>query len=437
MKIGVFLPYYSTEKIKKVLASYTDVEFHYYSYKTLPELNSLFTKNQTFLDGYLFSGKLAYLSLLENNDAFLKPAQFIQMSEADFYKTLFHIAKEHPDIDYSRVFIDFQSEAGYIKEFIDSQPIDSRPIGVDEKEVEDFSPTDVYEKAVSFHKMYHETGEADWSFTRFVNILDDFKQHGINHYYFEISDKTIKVTVQDLIDQITLVKLKSNQIVFGYLDVQVANLKLLESKLLYIHSRLLELNYHMNEQLSINRTDLQLEITSNYSTLEELTNQFSSCNILKLLDNEEDIFHLGWGTGESFTHAKINAKHASKLSLNNQISSSFVYKADGEIIGPLTQSDKVNKKQIALQSIDLNRLQEKLGITSDRLNKILLVFSQVGREHVTSATFADILNISVRSANRILNEAVEKGLIAVTEDRQSGLQGRPRRFYTLNEDSLS
>ncbi len=433
MKIGVFLPYYSTERIKKVLSSYKDVDFHYYSYKTLPELASLFKKSEAFLDGYLFSGKLAYLSISDKLEQFTKPAKYIEMSEADFYKTLFQIAKKHPDIDYSRVFIDFESEAGYIKEFIDSQPIDSRPIGVDEAEIENIPKYDVYKKAVSFHKMYHEKGEADWSFTRFVNILDDFKQHGINYYYFEISDKTILSTLQDLIDQITLDKLTSNQIVFGYLDLEVTNLKLLESHLLYVHSKLLELNYHLNEQLSINRTDFQFEITTNLSTLKEITHNFASCQILKLLDDKKSVFHLGWGIGDNFTHAKANAKQASKLSLSNYLSSTFIYKTDGEIIGPLTKSTETATKQRILHKVDLKELQEKTQMTSDRLNKVLLVFNKAGSQEVSSSTFAEILNISVRSANRILNEAVENNLITVSEDRQSGLQGRPRRLYKLNK----
>lgn len=84
----------------------------------------------------------------------------------------------------------------------------------------------------------------------------------------------------------------------------------------------------------------------------------------------------------------------------------------------------------------MDTLKERLNMSNDRIHKVLLAFDQVNLKELTSSDFASLLQISDRSANRILKEAEENGLVTVKDDRESGLQGRPRKFYVLNEGLL-
>lgn len=435
MNIGIFLPNFSLTRVQRILNVYNnEVNFHYYPYQTIEDLKVAFQENKEKLDAYFFSGQLAYMTAIADGETYTKPALYLTMSEADFYKKMFHILLEHPDLDLSRVFIDFYSESQVIQNFVEELPVDKRPIIA--KDLGNYSLDNIYKESQKLHEALHTSGEIDWSFTRLANTLEDFEKKGINHFYFEISDETIQQAANELISTVRMNSLKSNQIVYGYLTFKFDNPDLLESKFLSIHSLLLEYNYHTNNQLIIDASKNYFEITTNYSVLEKMTNGFTSCGLLPYLTKEDvTIFHLGWGTGTNFTEAQINAKRASRISESNQLSSTYILQEDEQLIGPLTgvQHDQNPTRQL-LKKISIDTLQERFNMSNDRVNKVLLAFDQVNLKELTSSDFASLLQMSPRSANRILKEAEENGLVTVKNDRESGLQGRPRKLYVLKED---
>ena len=436
MNIGIFLPNFSLNRIQGILKAYDhEVNLHYFPYQTVEDLKAAFKANKEKLDAYFFSGQLAYMTALSDDETYMKPAFYLTMSAADFYRKMFYILLEHPGLDLSRVFIDFDNESEVIQRFIEELPVEKRPITI--KNLESYSLDDIYKEGLELHETLHTSGKIDWSFTRIVNILEGLEEKGINHFYFEISDETIKQTADELINTVRMDSLKSNQIVYGYLTFKFDNPELLESKFLSIHSLLLEYNYHMNNQLIIDASKNYFEITTNRSALEKMTNDFTSCDLLPYLTKGDvtTVFHLGWGTGTNFTEAQINAKRASRISESNQLNSTYVFQGDEHLIGPLTgaQHHQTSTHQL-LKKISIDVLREKLKMSNDRVNKVLLAFDQVNLKELTSSDFASLLQMSARSANRILKEAEENGLVKVKNDRESGLQGRPRKLYVLNED---
>ncbi|WOV88164.1 hypothetical protein QWT69_03290 [Sporosarcina oncorhynchi] len=436
MNIGIFLPHFSLNRIQHILREYNEVNFHYYPYQTIEDLKAVYQANKDHLDAYFFSGQLAYMTALSDGETYPKPAYYMKMSEADFYRKLFKILLEHPHLDLSRVFIDFYQESEIIQRFVEELPVDKRPIIT--KDLTEYSMDDIYNESIKYHEKLHASGKIDWSFTRFVNTLEDFDNKGINYFHFEISDETIIQTANEMINAVRIDHLKSNQIVYGYLTFEFDNASLLESKFLAIHSKLLEYNYHMKNQLIIDASKNYFEITTNRSVLENMTNNFASCDLLPYLSKEDStIFHLGWGTGRNFTEAQINAKRASRISESNQLSSTYILLEDEQLVGPLTgaQHNETPARQL-LKMVSMDTLRERLNMSNDRIHKVLLAFDQVNLKELTSSDFASLLQISDRSANRILKEAEENGLVTVKDDRESGLQGRPRKFYVLNEGLL-
>ena len=123
--------------------------------------------------------------------------------------------------------------------------------------------------------------------------------------------------------------------------------------------------------------------------------------------------------------------------MRNIISSTYILLEDEQLVGPLTgtQHNETPARQL-LKMVSMDTLKERLNMSNDRIHKVLLAFDQVNLKELTSSDFASLLQISDRSANRILKEAEENGLVTVKDDRESGLQGRPRKFYVLNEGLL-
>src|SRR5690625_4622319 len=111
MNIGVFVPNHIADRMKHLLEEYPQVKFHFYVYEELNEIKQFYERNIHFLDGVLFSGLLAHMLVEDTFGAFDKPAAYLKLSDADFYKQLFRHTFKHRDIDFSKVFIDFNAES--------------------------------------------------------------------------------------------------------------------------------------------------------------------------------------------------------------------------------------------------------------------------------------------------------------------------------------
>lgn len=434
MIIGVFVPDHSADSFQQLLRTYKNVQFEFYSYQKLEEVINAYEKNAPFLDGYFFSGALSYRIIEEKFGNFDKPVTFLKISEADFYKKLFHIILDNPTLTLSRVFLDFHFESKEIANFVENLPPNQRPLLISNEE--NILTEDVYERLFDTHEQLYTSGKIDLSFTRFANIVDHLEEKNYPYYYFDISKETIHHTLMNLITEINLNVLKENQIACGYLKINLASDDVKEIKLLNLHSLLLDFNHKHQNQLVIRKVNDVFEITTNYNTIEQLTNNFSACSLLHdiSLFIKEPI-HIGWGIGKSLIQAQTNAKKACDYSINNHISSTYIAENDNKLIGPLVGGPLENYVDVnLLEKNHLEQLQQKLDMTRDKLHKIILAFTQAGNNQVSSAFFAESLGISIRSANRILKEAEEKGLVIAELDTDSGLQGRPKKIYHLNRD---
>jgi len=436
MNIGVFAPNYIADRLENLLKDYPHVNFHFFVYEQLTEVNDSYEKNIHFLDGVLFSGLLAHMLVQETFGEFSKPVAYLKMSDADFYKKMFHLTLEHPKIDFSKVFIDFHIESKEVQQFIEQFPKNKRPQVVSDDEI--YITNDAYERLLNIHHDLHQSGKVNWSFTRFVNILDSLDEAGYHYDYFEISDQTIHQTLFNLINDVNLHYLKDNQIVCGELMLGHIPDHLIEIRLLNIHSLLLDFNKQISHQLQIRESNEGFTIITTYASLETMTNNFSACLLLEHLAHFiQEPIHIGWGIGKTFIQAQANAKKACNYSIHNQVSSTYVIENDEAVIGPLVSPLFTDEETVPYDSALLDRIQANVNMTKDHIHKILLAFKLLKSERIASAEFADIIGITVRSSNRILKRATEEKLVYSTIDTTSGLQGRPRKLYQLNKDMLS
>src|SRR5690625_12828 len=436
MNIGVFVPNYIAQRMKCLLKDYPHVNFHFFVYEKLEEVKESYERNIHFLDGVLFSGLLAHMFVKDTYGEFTKPVAYLKLSDADFYKKMFQIIHKHPNIDFSKVFIDFHVESEEVQNFIEQFPEDKRPQVISDDEI--YITSDAYERLLKLHHDIHQSNKVNRSFTRFVNIMSSLDKANIQYDYFEISDKTIHQTLFDLINEVNLHYLRDNQIVFSQVSLSQVPEHLKEIRLLNVHSLLLDFNKQMNHQLQIRESSTGFTVITTYASLETISNNFSACLLLEHLAKFiQEPIHIGWGIGKSFIQAQANAKKACNYSIHNQVSSTYVIENDNTVIGPLVSPLFSDDESVPYDSALLNRIQADVNMTQDHIHKILLAFKLLKSEQIASAEFAEVIGITVRSANRILKRAEEEKLIFSTIDTTSGLQGRPRKLYRLNKKLLS
>ncbi len=438
MKIGVFVPSHNLKRIQTILTSYKSVDFSFYPYKEIQEIRDAFKKNQEFLDGFFFTGLLSYTMVKDTYGEFSKPATFLETQEADFFRKMFEIMIDNPDIDLSRVFFDFHIESKELELLLNKIPEDRRPIIPINRELK--VTDNVYNEIFEIHEHFHRENKVDWSFTRFSNIIPLLNEKGYKSHYFEVSSATIHSTLINLMNEINFRALKESQVACGIITINNIPEQLLRIKMLNLHSLLLDFDQKNNLSFVITEEDNYFEIMTTRGTVETLTDGYQYCSLLEFLNQYvEERIHLGWGFGKTFLHARKNANRAGQYSQNNKAGTTFIINDADELIGPLfgERVATTNSKNAMLTNQMIEKIIEETQMTRDKINKIILAFTQQQTSHVSSADFAKAIGVTVRTANRILKEAVDNRLLQSKDDTTAGLQGRPRKLYHINKRFLN
>lgn len=438
MNIAVFLPDYHAQRLAQYLPKHSGVEYFFRTYTTLEELTTEFLACKERADAFLFSGLLSYTHLKEQLLKVDQPVTYLKLTDAEFYKKLLLIKLQHPSLDFSRVLLDFNEESESISKFIQSLPLNQRPITPSGELIVSRS---IYQEGIEQHIQFHKENKVDYSFTRLVNILPELERNNIPHYYFELSQESIEQQTNQLIEAVHLKKLEDNQIVIGYLNCQIENPALMESELLFMHSLLLKYQHQFRHILTIDRENNRFQLTTNAALLQEMTDCYSSCALNSFLSEHfTNTFHIGWGLGDTYRQAEIHSKRALEHANNQVVSTTFICQDGQHMIGPLRRRDEINDQKIIkrwMEPSHMKELRKKVTLSEDRFNKLILAFHETGSEELSSAEFAEALKINVRSANRILSEAEKEQLVVSRFEKSSGFQGRPRKIYSLNQDFLN
>ncbi|MEG2295651.1 MAG: transcriptional regulator, partial [Oscillospiraceae bacterium] len=159
----------------------------------------------------------------------------------------------------------------------------------------------------------------------------------------------------------------------------------------------------------------------NYHNLQQLQDSIQSCGFL---------LHLGIGAGFTVYKAEINARKALNRSLSQKKPSIFLVNEQDDIIGPLNSKESI---QYSLISSDktIIALSKQSGLSCESISKIIATCIVRKSKVFDAGEFADCLNISTRSARRILNKLVnvELGRFYAKENHPSG--GRPKSLIEV------
>ncbi|MEK4068922.1 HTH domain-containing protein [Peribacillus sp. FSL R5-0717] len=100
-----------------------------------------------------------------------------------------------------------------------------------------------------------------------------------------------------------------------------------------------------------------------------------------------------------------------------------------KIIGPLGEGNCLEYLNGVNKSIQ--RISKDVGISTLQLQKIMAVISKTESNELTAEDLAYHLDVTVRSANRILNRLEEKGVARILYKKQEKLRGRPKKIYQI------
>ena len=396
IKLAILTPKNSYEKIKKSLKD-IESEVKYIFYNNLYDLENLYLKNAQKYDGIITSGPIGY-EIIKNSVELLTPLYHFDISKGDLYKYLFNILKENPKIDFSRVYIDFISPEKKEYWFQDIFKKEEEPIFYKIN----FSNKNLYETLKNNYTNLKNNKKMDIVLTRISNMVEFLKNEKISFDFLFPSEENIKNTVLEVIKDIKILKSEKKQIIFGKLLLNEISADIEEE----IHS--------ISKNCIVKILDKSIEILMIY---EDFINSNIALNLKKKLKMN---FFSGWGKGNNINEARYNSEKAYKKSKETNFEVVYLVSTNSEII--LSEIDDEKKKNIEI----IEKLKE-LNITKQNSEKLIELFRS--KEKVSCASLATYLDISERTANRLLLKLEENNLAISNLIKIS--RGRPKKLYQL------
>ena len=397
IKLAILTPKNSSEKIKNSLKEIT-CEIKYIFYNNLYDLEELYLKNAQKYDGIITSGPIGY-EIIKNSVELFTPLYHFDISKGDLYKYLFNILKENPKIDFSRVYIDFISPEKKEYWFKDIFKKEEEPIFYQIN----FSNKNLYETLKNNYINLKKEKKIDIVLTRISNMVNFLKSEKISFDFLFPSEENIKNTVLEVIKDIKILKSEKKQIIFG---------KLLFDK---IYVDIEEEIHSISKNCIIKILDKNIEILMLY---EDFINSNIALNLKKKFRNN---FLSGWGKGNNINEARHNAEKS--YIKNKETNTEVIYLVSTNSETILSEINAKKKKNIEI----IEKLK-KLNITKQNSEKLIELFKN--QEKVSCANLADYLNISERTANRLLLKLEENSL--AISNLIKIYRGRPKKIYTFS-----
>ena len=397
IKVAILTPKNSSEKIKNSLKEIT-CEIKYIFYNNLYDLEELYLKNAQKYDGIITSGPIGY-EIIKNSVELFTPLYHFDISKGDLYKYLFNILKENPKIDFSRVYIDFISPEKKEYWFKDIFKKEEEPIFYQIN----FSNKNLYETLKNNYINLKKEKKIDIVLTRISNMVNFLKSEKISFDFLFPSEENIKNTVLEVIKDIKILKSEKKQIIFGKLLFDKISIDIEEE----IHS--------ISKNCIIKILDKNIEILMLY---EDFINSNIALNLKKKFRNN---FLSGWGKGNNINEARHNAEKS--YIKNKETNTEVIYLVSTNSETILSEINAKKKKNIEI----IEKLK-KLNITKQNSEKLIELFKN--QEKVSCANLADYLNISERTANRLLLK-LEENSLAISNLIKIN-RGRPKKIYTFS-----
>lgn len=147
-------------------------------------------------------------------------------------------------------------------------------------------------------------------------------------------------------------------------------------------------------------------------------------------EREGLVFRGGLGYGTTAYNAEANARKALNRAGGSKESSLFSVDLDGEIRGPLSRTEPTRYK-ISESDAGILAVAEASGLSPAHVSKIRALVRSAGRNRFDVEEFAAGLEVSPRSARRILQGLIAAGAARIAAIESSSRAGRPRRLYEV------
>lgn len=422
-RIGLIGPEDSIQRMEEVGSSFSHLTFHSFCYQEAEEILGLI-QSEPEIDFWLFSGPVPYDYVIRKGVLTKEQALYTPLIGSSLTSTLLQ-AVIHRGLKLDRISFDTYKEEE-IKEVFAELDFTLHHI-----EVLPFCGYIDIEKLVAFHRDHYQRGTSDFAITCIRSVYQQLTNENI---------PVLRVIPTRMIIRQTMTLLQQKIETAHYIQSSIAVIALefawqpnsyedtysydFRQQQLNVEGKLLTYAKSVDGSL-IRIGDVSYFIFTTRGVLDDLVN--TGCSIQGWL---QELYHLtqfkayaGVGYGQSVFDAEKNSRRALQFAKQYQPMSTFLVTEEGEVQGPLTDADDGG------EAVSYS-LRKQEGTPSQWL-RVKAYLKKYGKNEVTAHELAMWMNVTTRSARRILSELEEAGLAHIVGEEQPGPKGRPRKLYRI------
>lgn len=432
VSLGIITAEKSMEKIKAIEpAIQTVCSVSYFPYTSLQHLTKLYLENAYKFDGLVFSGCFPYDYIVNNVGIIQKPHVYFDVTDRDYYKLIAKILVQHPGIKFPRVLIEKPGVEVDFAGIFGSADMPMLQSAVANEAYMMHIGT-VYELSLEFYRRLWRENKVDLIVTRLSNLAGPLAASGVPFELLFPSPSSMIETVHKLVGHIQSIRLNNAMTAVGMV---LALYPTTEEQTRLLEKTLSVFNERNNMSLVVRRHQGRYELTTSNEIMQDITQNATACLLTEFLKERLDFeVCIGWGAGGDVVQAQKNADKALRESQRNREHLAYLVTAQNEVIGPLSGSHSMVYTDMVDEQSE--RISRALGISTLNYQKLSALQSRKGLKRFTSQDLAGYLNITQRSATRILGKLAAHSGAAVVRNQYLHARGRPVKVYELDLENL-
>ncbi|OPA73520.1 hypothetical protein BVG16_28230 [Paenibacillus selenitireducens] len=294
------------------------------------------------------------------------------------------------------------------------------------------------DKLFVFHHNLLNTGVCSFAITGVESVARRLSAAQAANEWLIPSDQDMSVTLERALLSTESRRIKESQIVvgmikvdeFGKLVMKRNNEHEVQKLKLDIHRMVLDYVESLDGYLTPIGGDEYLFFTTR-GIFERETGGYKTIPLAKDASLSFGIsLSFGVGFGTSANEAGTHARAALRKSREAGGNTCFIIREDLTLIGPLEMSDPI-QTVLSPTHTALIKKAEDAGMTSAYLSRLLSHTSKFGKYEYTVHELATLLDITVRSAHRLLLLWIDNGLVDISS-MEKVPKGRPRQIYRFS-----
>ncbi|MDU1412808.1 MAG: transcriptional regulator [Clostridium sp.] len=426
MRVGIIGPLDSSKKINSDLKKIDpELETNLYVRENVSSAIDVIESCEKECDAIMFTGCGVY-ECVKNIYDIKKPHVFISRGGTSMIKAFWEVKRDN--IDLNRFSIDV----------VENSIIDDLLCEID------VNPKNVYSLPFSSHRTemdyvnWHiklfEENKIDVIFTGFGAVYSELKKRGYPAFRLQATISQVRASYEQLKTEFALTKAQYSQIAVEILNIQ--------------DEKATKENYYSNmiKQSECYKTIVEYVRNIQGSLFTFGRNEYvifahkgaidNNLNYSQLIELHKNIKNLGLtikvgiGIGVTAYQAEANAYKCLNRHVDSNDFHLFLIDENDIIKGPLGSLNEIN---YSIASSDKNTMDisDATGLSCESISKLIAISNTRKNNIYSSKDLADNLNISERSARRILNKLITSNYGRIYAKETSTGGGRPKNLVEL------